>query len=924
MYERAKSGPQERPDPALKRMLLSCVNIPEEYSCNFTNNNNINNNNNMSGNLNIKASHIDDTAKYIMDAYRCGHRHFSTSEIEQLQRKIVTQSIRLSAQDKNKLKEEANDSDASSSSGIKKGKIIFILRRLPLHVSLEALSDNNNDNNNDNNDNNNDDNDNIYGNYRVDISDNEYRTNATRGIPLHTFSSRLIIGCPALEVCEESCREAVRAALKPYECLPVFLQGSSFEDKYCENILSPLFHYRCPPIGSGYNTSINDWSDYVEVNNKFFDMVCDVYEDGDLVVVVDFHLMLLPSLIRQRFPQAKIVFFLQSVFPSSEVYRMLPQREDLLRGVLGSDLVSFHSFQYKMHFMNACTRVLGVECTTTGIEPCPEAGTNGVRVSFVPRGINPEPWLREVRSATTLAKIEDLRAKFGDRKVLLAVDTLDFIKGIPHKMKAFFHFLQRYPHWADKCVLIQITTPLEAAADGEDVTVRAGDRQEILQRAYAVAGAINAQYGVFDALPVHFLSQKYTPKMLVPLYAVADVALVTPLRESLSWTAYEFVLCQQASNKGVLVLSEFSGSAQALAAAAVCVNPWDAPTFAEKIKDALEMNVGEKEARHEYAYSYIVKHTVYRWGDQLLHELGEGLQESELHRVCVPPQLDMSLVQTALQTNSKCVLILGLRGVLLPSQLWANCGGITKTLPYSCPPEVLATLKTFDAAAQQGNIFLSIVSSASYETVDDTLGCLTNALLIAENGHTSRLPKTTEWQAVADTVDLSWMDPVREILGYFVQRTPGSYVIETRTSLSWHYEHTQKDFAKTQYRDLLIHLWAGPLSSPRADVIVGTQSVEVRASSVSKATVIEKALRELTDFDPFDTAVVCIGNFLMRDEDVFTVLHRWSTGSAQEGESCHYQCTSKGNVCVCTPSTTITPTSLNTHTHTHTHTHSIS
>uniref|UniRef100_A0A0G4FL09 Uncharacterized protein n=1 Tax=Chromera velia CCMP2878 TaxID=1169474 RepID=A0A0G4FL09_9ALVE len=710
----------------------------------------------------------------------------------------------------------------------------------------------------------------------------EFRLNVAHHIPLETPNMKKItVGCPGLEIRDAKCREGLQKYLESsLNCIPVFLQGSTFEDRYCEAVLSPLFHYRTPPLGTGYEIDREDWLAYERLNQAFCDVICNIIEEGDKVIVFDYHLMLLPSLIRQRCPSAHIGFYLNTVFPSSEMYRILPQREELLRGVLAADMVAFHSFQYKRHFLTACTRVLGIECTSAGIEPCPEAGGTGARVVTVPRGMNPEPWLRMINRASTIEKIQELRKKIGSRKLIIGIDTLDYIKGIPHKMLAFNKFLQMYPQWATQCVFLQITLPLESTEDDEDVTVVAGDRQEILRRVYQVVGAINAQFGTFDAMPVHFLNQKFPVEALVHVYACADVAVITSLRESLSWTAYEYILCQQRTNKGVLVLSEFSGSAQSLGAAAICVNPWDINTFAMSILDALEMPDQEKIERHDYAYRYVVKHTAQKWGEQLISEFREAVQDAELERVSVPPRVRHETVQNAYKRCTRRLFILGFRGTMFPLQF----GGLEPELfsHMGMPDSTQAAIRCLSEDPRNRVV---VLSSSSPDVLERALGKYPHLFLVAENGHVYRKPGRTTWETDFDDLDSSWMENVREILAYFVQRTPGSFTHETKTSVSWHYQNTQRDHGSIQARDLLIHLCMGPLTNARADVVVGSQSVEVRAATVTKALILERILKEDLDIseDPRETMVFCVGNFLMRDEEIFSVLQRWHSQAEGTG-----------------------------------------
>jgi len=399
---------------------------------------------------------------------------------------------------------------------------------------------------------------------------------------------------------------------------------------------------------------------------------------------------------------------------------------------------------------------------------------------------------------------------------------------------------------------------------------------------YQVAGAINAQFGSFDAVPVHFLHQRFTFQELVPVYALADVGLITSLRESLSFTAYEFILCQQSTNRGVLILSEFSGSAQSLGAAAICVNPWDTNGFAAAIHDAVIMNDEEKSKRHEYAYNYVMKHTAHRWGERLLDEFKEAISEMEMSSLHIPPLLSHDEVLRAFfhPAIKQRIIVLGFRGTLFPSKLGG--GDVYAAEIFGHVRLSALNQQSLSVLAQDPRNVIIIASSSCRSIMDKALGTLKDRVwMMAENGHCVKAIGDS-WKWEKDDLDLSWKEAVKDILKYFVQRTPGSVTYETETSVSWVYQNTQRDHGAIQARDLLIHLWAGPLVASGADVVVGTQSVEVRHGEVSKASALDKILATIIPSEssvlPSERLFLCIGNFLMRDEDVFTTIHKYASG----------------------------------------------
>ncbi|KAL8434923.1 hypothetical protein ACSSS7_002810 [Eimeria intestinalis] len=311
---------------------------------------------------------------------------------------------------------------------------------------------------------------------------------------------------------------------------PISLGREARRECYSEQILNTLFHCRTPPVGTGFFHL--DWQGYVRMNEEFAKAVQQDYTEGDVVLIYDYHFMLLPLMLRHALPKATIVVHWATVFPSSEMFRILPQRESLLSGLLGADLITFQAYAFHRQFANTCRMLRGAGALA------------GVRLAIVPRGLDPTPWLQQMRLQKSggPSDWEELREKLGGRTVFLSVDSISANSGIPHKMVAFRHFLQEHPEYINKVVFVQAAIT--------DSTV------------YHFVGCINSEFGAVASQAVHFLTVPWTAEGLSPLFACADVCLATSVRESFSWAAYAFILCQKFSNKGVLVLSEFSGSAQ--------------------------------------------------------------------------------------------------------------------------------------------------------------------------------------------------------------------------------------------------------------------------------------------------------------------------------------------------------------------------
>lgn len=794
------------------------------------------------------------------------------------------------------------------------------------------------------------------------IERNEFGLDFAQAFP--EDMQRVVVADPAITFSQlskdadvqRSLRRSLRDFLLERNIIPVFLDvyESARSERYSEEVLAPLFHYRTPPVSTGYHNL--DWSGYRELNIAFLNAIVEHYKPGDWILVFNYQLMLLPKMLRERpiTRDANVGFYLGTVFPSSEMYHILPQREELLRGVLAASFIGFHGFQYKRHFLTACTRVLGVECSGDRIEPDAAVGGGaGARVVTVPRGVNPDPWLEELRKPSTRAKIAELRERLKGRKILLGIDTLDYTKGIPNKILAFNKFLMDHPEWASKVVFFQICVPKghggwcqESMSFDETGRSSRAHRREILSTLYQLVGAINANFGNILHQPVHFLLSPLSVENLVCLYGLADIVVITPLRESLSWTAYEFILCQSYTNKGVLILSEFSGSAQSLGAAAICVNPWDADALAVAIHDALVMKEEEKIVRHEYAVDFVLNYDTRSWGRNLLMEFRDAIADIEAERRTIPPPFPiLKLIPGAFASATHRILILGLRGTLFPSTYRGVDPHIAGRIRLS---------RLVDAAlhvlSQDPHTHIVIVSSSPATVLTQALGHFPNVTLLAENGHMQRTSlrlkawretetpaagepagtaevspsalaarrtlsptsslssrtskdgheasavlepslsksshpspshlETVEFEKTTPDIDLSWMDPVEESCRYFEQRTPGSFLYRTVTSIAWNYHGAQREHGTRQARDLLIHLWARPAAvAARTDIVLGPHSVEVRSAATSKAAAVERWLRDVLSAcgaktDVSQCMILCVANFLPCDEDVFTAVTR--------------------------------------------------
>ncbi|XP_028764862.1 alpha,alpha-trehalose-phosphate synthase [UDP-forming] 1-like [Neltuma alba] len=669
------------------------------------------------------------------------------------------------------------------------------------------------------------------------------------------------IGWAGLNVPDEVGQNSLTKALAEKRCIPVFLDeelAHQYYNGYCNNVLWPLFHYLGLPQEDRLATTRtfqSQFDAYKIVNQMFADVVYRHYEEGDVVWCHDYHLMFLPKCLKELDEKMKVGWFLHTPFPSSEIHRTLPSRTELLRSVLAADLVGFHTYDYARHFVSACTRILGLEGTPEGVEDHGKL----IRVAAFPIGIDSERFIRALELPQVQDQINELKGRFAGRKVMLGVDRLDMIKGIPQKILAFEKFLEENPDWRDKVVLIQIAVPTRT-----DVA----EYQKLTSQVHEIVGRINGRFGTLTAVPIHHLDRSLDFHALCALYAVTDVALITSLRDGMNLVSYEYVACQ-AYKKGVLILSEFAGAAQSLGAGAILINPWNINEVSASIAYALTMPADEREKRHQFNFKHVITHTSREWAATFVSELNDTIVEAQLRTRQVPPPLPNEAAVDRYSKSNNRLIILGFNATLTEPVDALGSGGQIKEMELKLHPNVRDPLKKL---SDDPKTTIVVLSGSDRGVLDKNFSEF-NMWLAAENGMFLRLTSGEWMTTMPENLNMDWADSVKQVFEYFTERTPRSHFELRETSVVWNYKYSDVEFGRLQARDLLQHLWTGPISNASLDVVQGGRSVEVRAVGVSKGAAIDRILGEIIHQKgmkaPIDY-VLCVGHFLPKDEDVYT------------------------------------------------------
>jgi trehalose 6-phosphate synthase/phosphatase len=607
-----------------------------------------------------------------------------------------------------------------------------------------------------------------------------------------------------------------------------------YYEGYSNGVLWPLFHYLLDQVP----LQVSDWDAYFQANEQFAEVVAAQYRPGDLVWVHDYQLLLLPGLLRRRLPDARIGFFLHIPFPSEELFRTLPTRRQLLEGLLGADLVGFHTPTYLRHFATALTDILGL---TVDIDRVQLPGRE-VRLGVFPMGVDSALFNRLARDPAVEAEAEALRGD-GSVRILVGVDRLDYTKGIPRRLLSFERMLETHPELREKVRLVQVAVPSRTGVEAY---------QDFRSLVDGLVGRINGAFGTPRWVPVHYIFRGLAAADLVALYRAADVMLVTPLRDGMNLVAKEFV-ASRTDGDGVLVLSEFAGAAWELPEA-LQVNPYDADGTAELIFRALTMEPEERRARLAPLRERVATFDVHRWVSSFIEQLEKVTEPAA--RALSPTGREAELreaLSRALERNDELLLLLDYDGTLMP---------FTATPELARPDAGL--LHLLRALAARPETELHIVSGRGREALEQWVGSLP-IWLHAEHGFWSRPPGQAEWHPSAD-IHGSWREPVLAILRDITARTPGSLIEVKAVAIAWHYRLADLETGARRANELRIHL-NQLLSNQPVEILAGNRVLEIRPYGVHKGRI----LPPLSPEREARTTIVAIGDD-RTDEDLFTSL----------------------------------------------------
>jgi len=591
-----------------------------------------------------------------------------------------------------------------------------------------------------------------------------------------------------------------------FDILPVTIP-KEVDDLYyggfCNDLIWPLFHYF--PSYAVFNSEY--FKAYEEANLKFCEELVKTIKPGDFIWIHDYQLMLLPEMIRQRMPDATIGFFLHIPFPSFEIFRLLPRhwRESVIKGMLGADLVGFHTHDYTQNFIKSVKRTTGYECPQNIIY----TPNKLVKADAFPIGIDYDKFHDACLKKPVIAEKQKIKEHLSSQKLIFSVDRLDYSKGLLLKLKGYETFLEMYPEWRSKVVFNMVVVPSRD---------NIGKYKEMKKEIESTVGRINGQYSSIAWRPIIYQYKSLTFNELVALYNVSEVGLITPLRDGMNLVAKEYIACQ-VENEGVLILSEMAGAAAELNEALI-INPVDNVEMAETIFNALEMKQEEKHRRLVRMKNRISNYNVFTWAFDFFNQTYDIKEQQKLMSVRYISKTISSQIVSAYRKAERRILFLDYDGTLIPFAKYPELAIAGK--------ETLETVKKLSLDPKNEVV---IISGRDRQFLEKQFAGITLSL-VAEHGYYIRRG-TGEWETTI-SADQQWKEAVLPIMNEYVSRCHGTFIEEKTGSIAWHYRNADSEFAQLRLHELKDDLADIIRYKTDLEILEGHKVLEVKLGKYDK------------------------------------------------------------------------------------------
>lgn len=652
------------------------------------------------------------------------------------------------------------------------------------------------------------------------------------------FTGYVWVGWPGSTIPANLHDEVRTKSMAEYRSFPVFLSEQDLENFYqgfCNKTIWPLFHYF-----PGFAKYVHEyWEQYRAVNQAFCDTLSELITPGDILWIHDYHLMLLPELVRSRFPKTPVGFFLHIPFPTFEVFRLLPRtwRSAILEGLLGADLIGFHTYDYMQDFLRCVHRILGHEHNMGQLV----VQNRIVKAGTYPMGIDFAKFrTAAVSNSDVQREKEELLRSLRDMKVVLSIDRLDYSKGILNRLEGFLMLLESKPEWRTKVTLVAVVVPSRIGVD---------DYERMKRQIEELVGKINGRFGTVHWTPVIYQFKAVSFAPLVALYLVGDIALVTPLRDGMNLIAKEYI-ASRADETGVLVLSEMAGAVKELGEA-VIINPNNREEIADALSEALEMPTDEQIRRNHVMQNRLRRYTVSRWASEFTAEILSTQSLGERFRATFMSEPVREQIVKQYEGGSRRLLLLDYDGTLVP---------FARRPALARPGEPL--LKTLSTLTDSPHNEVLLISGRSRNDMENWFGALRLGL-VAEHG--AWLRETDGAWKMLKALNNDWKPKIQPILEMYADRVPGAYVEEKDYSLVWHYRAADPELGEHAARemtdDLLIFT-----ANIDIQVLQGKRIVEIRNAGINKGI----AAMHWVSAGTYDF-IMAVGDD-WTDEDLFTAL----------------------------------------------------
>ncbi len=652
---------------------------------------------------------------------------------------------------------------------------------------------------------------------------------------IYKQGNNLWIGWPGIVTNKKEEKAEITQGIQKESMFPVFLTEEDIRDFYegfSNETLWPNFHYFNQY--AVYEPRL--WEAYKRVNRKFADEIIKKTDPDDTLWIHDYQLMLVPDMIRKVHPNVSMGFFLHIPFPSYEIFRLIPWRKEILHGVLGSDLIGFHTYDDMRHFLSSVSRIVGLSNNQGQLV----VGNRRVMVDSFPMGIDYDKYAEAAASPEALEREVHYRISLGDQKLILSIDRLDYSKGIPQRLQAFDMFFERYPQYRNKISLILVVVPSRD---------QVGKYKELKEEIEGLVGRINGKYGKINWTPIHFFYRSFPLGELSAFYRMADVALVTPMRDGMNLVCKEFI-ASKINRKGVLILSEMCGASKELSDA-ILINPNDLNQIVEAIYRALTMPEEEQILHNTNMQNSLKRYNISHWVDLFMNSLNiiKEMQSSmQTHKL---DDLSLEKMLKEFSKAEKRVIFLDYDGTLT---------GFVSDPREAKPDEELIDIMRRLAKEPKNSVV--VISGRDKDTLQEWMGEF-NVDLIAEHGVWTR-EHSKDWKTVV-AMKNTWKKEILPVLELYVNRTPGSFIEEKDFSLVWHYRKVETGLGELRTRELTSHL-KYLSSNSNLQVLEGDMVVEIKDREVNKGrTALQWLQSHEHDF------VMAIGDDFT-DEDTFKAM----------------------------------------------------